>query len=122
MAINLGSSGAGLAKSIGRGTLVLGAGLIHLIRMIPLPRKISGGVGRGRSDSLAGSTSGMGAYFKRQVLVDSKFLLGLWGIVIVLLSVSTSVALCSAAGVKVVSQRRSCRRRNLSTCNEIWLV
>ena len=52
---------------------------------------------------MTGATSGMGALFRKQVLVGSKFLLGLWGIVIVLLSVSTSVALCSLCGVKVVS-------------------
>ncbi|GAA6035375.1 hypothetical protein JCM8097_008841 [Rhodosporidiobolus ruineniae] len=44
---------------------------------------------------------GLGAYVRRQLLVESKFSLGLVGILIVLLSVSTSVALCSLAGVKV---------------------
>ncbi|KAI5478579.1 vacuolar membrane protein [Pseudohyphozyma bogoriensis] len=103
IAINLGGSGAGLLKSAGRGLLLLGSGIVHLIRLVPFPSRLS--LGRQRSASvtlsLAGSTSGMGAYFRRQVLVDSKFLLGLWGISIVLLSVSTSVALFSALGVKV---------------------
>ncbi|ORY85410.1 sterol-sensing domain of SREBP cleavage-activation-domain-containing protein [Leucosporidium creatinivorum] len=101
VAINLGSSGSGLAKALGRGLFLLGASLVQLVRMIPLPRRAGGRARSNSLNSLAGSTSGMGAYFKRQVLVDSKFLLGLWGIIIVLLSVSTSVALCSAMGVKV---------------------
>lgn len=126
VSINLGSSGAGLVKSVGRGLLLLVHGVVNLAGLVPVPKSIgSQGLGRARAGfvslSLAGSTSGMGAYFRRQLLVDSKFLLGpflpwilakrftdfrppwagLWGIVIVLLSVSTSVALFSAFGVKV---------------------
>ncbi|KAK4692400.1 hypothetical protein P7C70_g9137, partial [Phenoliferia sp. Uapishka_3] len=100
VSINLGSSGAGLVKSVGRGLMILFHGIVSLFQMIPIGRS-----GRARSGSitlsLSGSTAGMGAYFRRQLLVDSKFLLGLWGIIIVLLSVSTSVALCSAFGIKV---------------------
>ncbi|BGP12931.1 niemann-Pick type C-related protein 1 [Rhodosporidiobolus nylandii] len=44
---------------------------------------------------------GLGAYLRRKMFVEGKFSLALFGIGIVLLSVSTSVALCSAAGVKV---------------------
>lgn len=77
VAINLGSSGSGLAKALGRGLILLGAALVQLVRMIPLPKRAGGGRARSNSlNSLAGSTSGMGTYFKRQVLVDSKFLLG----------------------------------------------
>ncbi|GAA5831514.1 hypothetical protein JCM11251_004049 [Rhodosporidiobolus azoricus] len=59
--------------------------------------------GRVRSATFltGGRGLGLGAYLRRQVLVESKVGLGLVGILVVLLSVSTSVALCSAAGVKV---------------------
>lgn len=104
--------------------MLIAHAIVSLFQLIPVPKMV-GGRGRARSGSvtlsLAGSTSGMGAYFRRQLLVDSKFLLGspllstspnevlnwfenfagLWGIIIVLLSVSTSVALCSAFGIKV---------------------
>ncbi|GAA5955063.1 hypothetical protein JCM21900_002773 [Sporobolomyces salmonicolor] len=118
VAVNLGGSGSGLLRTLGRAMGLLAAGLMGAGRWIE-GRLRRGGVklgeeegrmgpggGRARTASLsqrlaAGSGSGLGAYFRRQVLVDSKVLLGLWGIVIVLLSVSTSVALCSAFGVKV---------------------
>ncbi|KAL8293540.1 hypothetical protein RQP46_000241 [Phenoliferia psychrophenolica] len=104
VSINLGSSGAGLLKSAIRGISLIAHAIVSLFQLIPVP-KLVGGRGRARSGSvtlsLTGSTTGMGAYFRRQLLVDSKFLLGLYGIFIVLLSVSTSVALCSAAGIKV---------------------
>lgn len=77
VAINLGSSGSGLARALGRGLFLIGAFIVQLIRSIPLPKSAGGGRPRsGSLSSLAGSTSGMGAYFKRQVFVDSKFLLG----------------------------------------------
>ncbi|KAK4054758.1 niemann-Pick type C- protein 1 [Microbotryomycetes sp. JL201] len=109
VAINLGSSGAGIVKVVGKTASSISFGIVNLIKRIPGPWKRNrirlNEHTRSRSDSnpwsLAGSSSGMRAYLKRQILVDSKFLLGLWGIVIVLLSVSTSVALCSALGVKV---------------------
>ncbi|KAM0750355.1 multidrug efflux transporter AcrB transmembrane domain-containing protein [Meredithblackwellia eburnea MCA 4105] len=107
VSLNLGSSGAGLLKSLGKGILALAHGISNLFSLIPVPELIGGRRTRGRSRSgsitlsLAGSTAGLGTYLKRQLFVESKFLLGLWGIAIVLLSVSTSVALCSAAGIRV---------------------
>ncbi|SGY29591.1 BQ5605_C002g01068 [Microbotryum silenes-dioicae] len=98
VAINLGSSGAGILKVVGRTLLFLVASFVQVFR-----RAVSSD--RRRTEALelsvSGSTLGLGDYIRRQVLVDSKFLLGLWGIIIVLVSVSTSVALCSALGVKV---------------------
>ncbi|SCV68874.1 BQ2448_995 [Microbotryum intermedium] len=98
VAINLGSSGAGILKVVGRSLFFLVASFVQLVR-----RAVSSD--RRRTEALelsvSGSTLGLGDYIRRQVLVDSKFLLGLWGIIIVLLSVSTSVALCSALDVKV---------------------
>ncbi|GAA5892535.1 hypothetical protein JCM6882_005641 [Rhodosporidiobolus microsporus] len=61
----------------------------------------AGGRVRSASFLTGGKGLGLGAYLRRQVFVESKFSLGLVGILIVLLSVSTSVAICSAAGVKV---------------------
>ncbi|PWN39066.1 hypothetical protein IE81DRAFT_326910 [Ceraceosorus guamensis] len=43
----------------------------------------------------------LGGKFARRILVESKFMLGLFGIVVVLASVSSAVAIFSAAGVKV---------------------
>ncbi|GAA6000492.1 sphingolipid transporter [Rhodotorula paludigena] len=126
VAVSLGGSASGLLRTAARAGMLLlaaalsaarwtarkvrqwtggaGGGAIKLDDEDHLPGLGAAGAGRsaGFEQTLTGgSASGLGAYFRRQVLVDSKFMLGLWGIVIVLLSVSTSVALCSAAGVKV---------------------
>lgn len=72
ISMNLGSSGAGLMKSAGRGIIIMAKGFSQLIQMLP----IVPGRSRAGSLSLAGSTSAMGAHFQRQLLVESKFLLG----------------------------------------------
>lgn len=79
ISINLGSSGAGLLKSAGRGTLLIGQALLALVEKISLPSGSARNSGRARAGSITsitGSTAEMGAYFRRQLLVDSKFLLG----------------------------------------------
>ncbi|KAM0793065.1 hypothetical protein ACM66B_000551 [Microbotryomycetes sp. NB124-2] len=110
VAVNLGSSGSGIIKVFGRTLSLAGVGLKNVCRKVPGPWSGGGGGrirlpedgrSRSRSESNPWSLSSSSSNLKRQLLVDSKFLLGLWGIVIVLLSVSTSVALCSAVGVKV---------------------
>ncbi|BGO93061.1 hypothetical protein NBRC10512_003246 [Rhodotorula toruloides] len=125
--VSLGGSATGLVKVLGRIAVLISAALMRLARWMAKRAKAlsrRGGVklgeddaeedagrpGRFRTASAAMSDGfrtttrptkdSLVAYFKKQVLVDSKFLLGLWGILIVLLSVSTSVALCSAGGVK----------------------
>ncbi|GAA5890203.1 hypothetical protein JCM8208_002734 [Rhodotorula glutinis] len=117
VAVSLGGSGTGLVRAMVRAAALALAALVGGARW--LVRRARGGGGqiklgeervqvggaRARSASaepeLVNGTRALGAYVRKQVLVDSRFLLGLWGILIVLLSVSTSVALCSAAGVKV---------------------
>ncbi|BGP21836.1 vacuolar membrane protein [Rhodotorula toruloides] len=127
VAVSLGGSATGLVKVFGRIAVLLSAGLLRLVKW--MAQKVQALSGRGgvkldedeaeeqtgrpgRFRTASGAIpDGFGAptrprkdslmaYFKKQVLVDSKFLLGLWGILIVLLSVSTSVALCSTAGVR----------------------
>ena len=78
VSINLGSSGAGLTKSAGRGFMAMIRSISQIIQMVPVPVAVGGaGMGRGRSGSLTlslgGSTPGS---FRRQLLVESKFLLG----------------------------------------------
>lgn len=77
VSVNLGSSGAGLLKSLGRGGTLIVQTIVGGVMMI-LPKKIGGGRQRSESVtfSLAGSSPGLGPYFRRQVLVDSKFVLG----------------------------------------------
>lgn len=78
VSINLGSSGAGLLRSLGRTLVILGGAIVTLLGRIPVPGRGNLG-GRGRSGSitsLTGSSNEIGAYFRRQLLVDSKFLLG----------------------------------------------
>ncbi|GAA5842354.1 hypothetical protein JCM9279_005356 [Rhodotorula babjevae] len=117
VAVSLGGSGTGLVRAMVRAAALALAALVGGGRW--LVRRAGGGQGqiklgdervqvggaRSRSASaepeLINGTRALGAYVRKQVLVDSRFLLGLWGILIVLLSVSTSVAICSAAGVKV---------------------
>lgn len=95
VSVSLGGSASGCIRTIGRLCLLTAAGIISgatwIFRsvqrsfrggQIRLEEDAPDGSGvRGRSNSLshslaAGSLSGLGAYFKRQVLVDSKFLLG----------------------------------------------
>ncbi|KAH8930248.1 multidrug efflux transporter AcrB transmembrane domain-containing protein [Atractiella rhizophila] len=71
-----------------------------------LPSSGNDARGRNRSGSITRSVVGSlrgfsGKWLRRRLLVESKLSLGLWGIVIVLLSVSTSVAVFSLIGVKV---------------------
>ena len=78
VSINLGSSGAGLLKSAGRGFLSIIRAISSVVQMMPVPAAVGGaGRARGRSGSLTlslgGSTPGS---FRRQLLVESKFLLG----------------------------------------------
>ncbi|KAK4058162.1 niemann-Pick type C- protein 1 [Microbotryomycetes sp. JL221] len=106
VALNLGSSGIGIIKWFKRVLLLMSLSLIGLIKNITNHQSIDMDDTRRqirlRSNSITPSLNDqISPRYKRQLLVDSKFLLGLWGIVIVLLSVSTSVALCSALGVKV---------------------
>lgn len=85
VSVNLGSSGAGILKSIGRLLVLLGHGILYLVHLIPFPGVARGGRARsGSIGSLAGSTSNLGAYFRRQLLVDSKFLLGALSVLLVL--------------------------------------
>ncbi|GAA5926909.1 hypothetical protein JCM3775_007076 [Rhodotorula graminis] len=117
VAVSLGGSGTGLVRAMVRAAALALAALVSGGRWLVRRVRGRGGaiklaeerahVGEARSRSasaepeLVNGTRALGAYVRKQVLVDSRFLLGLWGILIVLLSVSTSVALCSAAGVKV---------------------
>ncbi|KPV78649.1 uncharacterized protein RHOBADRAFT_47936 [Rhodotorula graminis WP1] len=117
VAVSLGGSGTGLVRAMVRAAALALAALVSGGRWLVRRARGPGGaiklgeerahVGGARSRSasaepeLVNGTRALGAYVRKQVLVDSRFLLGLWGILIVLLSVSTSVALCSAAGVKV---------------------
>ncbi|GAA5862852.1 hypothetical protein JCM8547_006571 [Rhodosporidiobolus lusitaniae] len=106
---SLGAVGRAVAWAVGRG--VKGVG-----------RAVKGKVGRGKGkgavrleevedevevEERLGGRGGEGEgralreYLRRKLLVESKVSLGLAGILLVLLSVSTSVAICSAAGIKV---------------------
>ncbi|BGP36957.1 niemann-Pick type C-related protein 1 [Rhodotorula kratochvilovae] len=107
VAVALGGSASALARAAVRAAGIVGAAGRRGARWVA--RRARGGAvklttGEGEhfaARSGADSAGKLGASVRKRLFVDSKFLLGLWGIVIVLLSVSTSVALCSAAGVKV---------------------
>ncbi|BGP45045.1 niemann-Pick type C-related protein 1 [Rhodotorula kratochvilovae] len=107
VAVALGGSASALARAAARAAGIVGAAGRRGARWVA--RRARGGAvklttGEGEhfaARSGADSAGKLGASVRKRLFVDSKFLLGLWGIVIVLLSVSTSVALCSAAGVKV---------------------
>lgn len=68
ISLNLGSSGAGLLNSTGRGLVALLKALSQLVQMLP----VGASAGRARSASL----SMVGSSFARRQLVESKFLLG----------------------------------------------
>lgn len=69
ISVNLGGSGAGVAKAVGRGLFLAGRAVFRLFHVTS---------GRARSNSVRSftSTSGIANYLKRQVFVDSKVLLG----------------------------------------------
>ncbi|GAA6052336.1 hypothetical protein JCM3770_007258 [Rhodotorula araucariae] len=116
VAIALGGSASALARAAARAVRLGAAAAVRGARWV---RSAGGGGGGAIKLSAPPGAGGGGGFFsaeaerfsrgggplgvsvRKRLFVDSKFLLGLWGIVIVLLSVSTSVALCSAAGVKV---------------------
>lgn len=92
VSLSLGGTAASLATIAGRS-------IIALVRSVPAFKR-AGGRMRAGSFSSAASLHTSDASL-RHLLIDSKFVLGLWGIAIVLLSVSTSVGLFSFLGVKV---------------------
>jgi Niemann-Pick C1 protein len=91
VAINLGGSGIVMLSAICRGFLALAKVLIRQVCRLPGndPNSVFPAA-HTRSTSLT-----------RQLLVESKFSLALWSILIVLLSVSTSVGLFSLLGIKI---------------------
>ncbi|PLW40125.1 hypothetical protein PCASD_07859 [Puccinia coronata f. sp. avenae] len=91
VAINLGGSGIVMLSAICRGFLALAKVLIRQVYRLPGndPNSVFPAA-HTRSTSLT-----------RQLLVESKFSLALWSILIVLLSVSTSVGLFSLLGIKI---------------------
>lgn len=91
VAINLGGSGVVLLSAIFRG-------LLFLIKLIV--RRVNWSSSH-ESNSAFPTTTTRSPSLARQLLVESKFSLSLWSILIVLLSVSTSVGLFSFLGVKI---------------------
>ncbi|KAA1102941.1 hypothetical protein PGT21_000572 [Puccinia graminis f. sp. tritici] len=91
VAINLGGSGIVILSAIFRGIMTLAKVLIRQVYRLPGndPNSVFP-TAHTRSTSLT-----------RQLLVESKFSLALWSILIVLLSVSTSVGLFSLLGIKI---------------------
>ncbi|GAA5983298.1 hypothetical protein JCM11641_002254 [Rhodosporidiobolus odoratus] len=116
VALALGGSGGSIVRVLWRVLKLVGVGIVACGRRVR--RKIMRRVGgkgtvrleeedegqRGQRSASFGRGArglGLGGYLRRKLFVEGKFSLALFGIAIVLLSVSTSVALCSAAGVKV---------------------
>ncbi|POW20655.1 hypothetical protein PSHT_03243, partial [Puccinia striiformis] len=91
VAINLGGSGVVILSAIFRG--ILGLAKV-LIRQVYRPS-------RNDPNSVFPTAHARSTSLTRQLLVESKFSLALWSILIVLLSVSTSVGLFSLLGIKI---------------------
>ncbi|KNZ45717.1 hypothetical protein VP01_786g3 [Puccinia sorghi] len=91
VAINLGGSGIVMLSAIFRGILTLVKLLIRQVYRLP----------GNDPNSVFPTTHTRSTSLARQLLVESKFSLALWSIMIVLLSVSTSVGLFSLLGIKI---------------------
>ncbi|MBW0485509.1 hypothetical protein O181_025224 [Austropuccinia psidii MF-1] len=92
VAISLGGSGLAILSAIFRGLMALGRMAIPKVLRFR---------NRNERNSLFPAPNSRTPSIKRQLLVESKFSLALWSILIVLLSLSTSVGLFSFMGVKI---------------------